>query len=96
VPLRPLPRVSSVKQSPSELLAVLDIGLATPQMVLPSPLSFPSFLPFLLHELATCLTCLFLDESVSDLHVIAHPRLAAPVGFLPTHHTPVVLLTTKP
>lgn len=95
MPLRPLPHASSVEQSPSELLAVLDVDLATLQMVLPSPLSFPSFLSFLLQEPTTCLTCLFLDESGSDPHVIAHPRLAAPIGFLPTHHTPVVLLTTK-
>ena len=96
MPLRPLLQASSVEQSPSALRAVRDVDLATPQMALPSPLSFPSFLPFLLQESATCLTCLFLDESGSDPPVIARPRLAAPVGCLPTHHVPVVLLTTRP
>lgn len=50
VPLRRLLRVPPVEQSLAWLPAVLDIDLTTPRLMSPSPLSFPSFLPFLSNQ----------------------------------------------
>jgi hypothetical protein len=78
-PLWPPPQASLVEQAQASLIFVLDVDLTLLQATSPSLLLFPSFLSFLLQKPATCLACVFLDESQFRLMSTNRPSRCFPV-----------------